>query len=668
MRKVFVMAALVCAACGGSSGDNTPPVTPTVATPTFSVPAGIKNDAIAVTITTSTTGAAIHYTTDGSTPTEVSPTYTTALAISTATTVKAIATKSGSNPSAVATAAYTFQVGTPTFSVAGGTYASAQNVALSTVTTGATIYYTTNGATPTTSSSVYAAPISLATDPSTTTIKALAVRTGFTDSAVASATYTIDSSTTPTATPTFSPLPGTFTSVQNVTISTTTAGATIYYTTDGSTPTVASTVYAAPVAVGGPVTTLKAFATAPGHTASGVATGVYTINLPPAETPTFSPVAGPVTAGQVVTISSTTSGAVIHCTTNGTAATAGSPVCTTVTITAATTIRAVAAATGYTTSAEAIAAYTITGGGGTDFLTVCGQIQTAIASLMSSCMKMNPALFTSPGPYMGAPCAELQKEIIAGRVTYDASQGAACAAALPSLTCSSVFPDGNWNTPASCNAALVGQVATSGTCYVSDDCANGWCTADLTATCPGTCQAYAGLGASCGNGTTECAPGLMCWSNGDPATCRTPAGLGAACPCQAGLWCDQQIPSPVCKAPKTSGTCSYQDGECAVGYQCFFDGTSQHCAAIAGNGGSCTANPCGWGYACASGTCHPWATVGQSCVGASTGGACTGGYCDGTNTCVAYKANGATCTSYNQCASGDCDGTGHCVADYCAAP
>jgi hypothetical protein len=236
------------------------------------------------------------------------------------------------------------------------------------------------------------------------------------------------------------------------------------------------------------------------------------------------------------------------------------------------------------------------------------------------------------------------------------------------MTCSSIASTGEWTPPASCLAALVGQVATNGTCYSGDDCANGWCTSDLTATCPGQCKAYAGLGASCGNGTTECAPGLMCWSNGDPATCRTPNSLGAACPCQAGYWCDQQIASPVCKATKTSGVCSDQDGECAVGYQCFFDGTGQHCTAIAGSGGSCTANPCGWGYVCTSGTCHPWATVGQSCVGASTGGMCIGGYCDGTTTCVAYKANGATCTSWNQCASGNCDGTGHCAVDHCAAP
>ena len=51
------------------------------------------------------------------------------------------------------------------------------------------------------------------------------------------------------AMPTFSPVAGTYTSPQLVTISSTTAGAAIYYTTDGSTPTTASFLYTVPVAV-----------------------------------------------------------------------------------------------------------------------------------------------------------------------------------------------------------------------------------------------------------------------------------------------------------------------------------------------------------------------------------------------------------------------------------
>lgn len=79
---------------------------------------------------------------------------------------------------------------TPTFSPAAGTYTEAQNVTISCATSGATIYYTTDGTTPTTSSTQYTGAIPVS---STTTIKAMATATGYNNSAVASATYTINS-------------------------------------------------------------------------------------------------------------------------------------------------------------------------------------------------------------------------------------------------------------------------------------------------------------------------------------------------------------------------------------------------------------------------------------------------------------------------------------------
>ena len=78
-------------------------------------------------------------------------------------------------------------VNAPTFSPAEGNYDEPQNVTISTTTDGATIYYTTDDSDPTTSSSVYSSPIAVST---TTTIKAIAVKSGMTNSAVASATYT----------------------------------------------------------------------------------------------------------------------------------------------------------------------------------------------------------------------------------------------------------------------------------------------------------------------------------------------------------------------------------------------------------------------------------------------------------------------------------------------
>jgi|GEM_PF-808156 len=79
-------------------------------------------------------------------------------------------------------------VATPTFSPAGGSYSSTQSVTLSSSTSGASIRYTTDGSTPsTTVGTVYSGPLTVSGN---ATIKAIAYKTGLTSSAVTSATYT----------------------------------------------------------------------------------------------------------------------------------------------------------------------------------------------------------------------------------------------------------------------------------------------------------------------------------------------------------------------------------------------------------------------------------------------------------------------------------------------
>ena len=91
----------------------------------------------------------------------------------------------------------------------------------------------------------------------------------------------------PTATPTFSITPGTYTSVQTVSISDTTPGAIIYYTINGTTPTSSSNPYSGAITVSS-TETLQAVATASGYSTSAVASAAYTINLPTLTAPTIS--------------------------------------------------------------------------------------------------------------------------------------------------------------------------------------------------------------------------------------------------------------------------------------------------------------------------------------------------------------------------------------------
>jgi len=88
---------------------------------------------------------------------------------------------------------YATQLSSPTFSATPGRYSSAQTVSLS-ADSGATIYYTTNGQAPTTSSTRYAGPISV---DSSEVVQAIAVESGHTDSPVAVGNYQIASAGTP---------------------------------------------------------------------------------------------------------------------------------------------------------------------------------------------------------------------------------------------------------------------------------------------------------------------------------------------------------------------------------------------------------------------------------------------------------------------------------------
>jgi hypothetical protein len=144
------------------------------AAPVISPNGGTFYSSQSVQLSGATSTASIYYTLDGSVPTAASTLYTEPIAISSNTTLQAVAIAPGFVQSAIKSATFNFPAQTPliAFSPAPGTYASAQQVTLSNPDPNATIYYTTDGSVPTPSSTPYTSPIAVA---ASTTITAIAI-------------------------------------------------------------------------------------------------------------------------------------------------------------------------------------------------------------------------------------------------------------------------------------------------------------------------------------------------------------------------------------------------------------------------------------------------------------------------------------------------------------
>lgn len=153
-------------------------------------PAGaVYNTAQTVTLSSATPGSTIYYTIDGSIPDATSTVYTGPISFSTSSTIDAIASSPGLDDSTRVSNTYFLKTAAATFSLAAGTYTGNQSVTLNDATSGATIYYTTDGSIPTTSSPVYSAPVIVT---GVMTINAFATAPGFYNSDVASAAYVIN--------------------------------------------------------------------------------------------------------------------------------------------------------------------------------------------------------------------------------------------------------------------------------------------------------------------------------------------------------------------------------------------------------------------------------------------------------------------------------------------
>lgn len=281
---------------------------------TISVDSGsvIANDT-SVTLSTAITNGRIFYTLDGSTP-QVNNVYAdgngrnyttyewsagssatiegSGFTLSgnpdTAVTVRAIVVVNGGDGGQVQTFTYKFQpqAAAPTASIPSGAVVFAGATVTLTAKEG-TIYYTTDGTNPTTSSAVYSDPIDVSGSAGTV-LRAIAVVDGKAPSDVAVFSYTRAGQV---AAPVFSIPSGEIDTGTTVEITTATEGATIYYSTDGTEPTADNvkelTMYVAPITITRAVT-IKAIAVSDKQDESVVQTATYTVKKPEPQ-PTESP-------------------------------------------------------------------------------------------------------------------------------------------------------------------------------------------------------------------------------------------------------------------------------------------------------------------------------------------------------------------------------------------
>ncbi|WP_424354814.1 chitobiase/beta-hexosaminidase C-terminal domain-containing protein [Methanobacterium sp. MBAC-LM] len=220
-----------------------------------------------VNLTTDDTNATIYYTLNGTDPTVSGTKYTNPLTISKTTTVKYAAVDNG-NWSSIYTQTYTIAP-TVTASPVGGSYNTSKTATLKTDDTNAVIYYTTNGTDPKLYGTKYTSPLTIS---KTTTLKYVAVKDG-NWGVVTTQTYTIDK-TAPTASA--SVKAGTYNTNKIITLKMSEAG-TIYYTTNGATPTTSSKKYTGAFTISS-TATLKFIAVDKAGNKSPVYTAKYVID------------------------------------------------------------------------------------------------------------------------------------------------------------------------------------------------------------------------------------------------------------------------------------------------------------------------------------------------------------------------------------------------------
>ncbi|MCL2164697.1 MAG: chitobiase/beta-hexosaminidase C-terminal domain-containing protein [Oscillospiraceae bacterium] len=326
-----------------------------VATPRVSpAPNNLLAGAI-VALSCETSGAIIHYTTDGSKPTEISPVYLAPFTINISTFIKAKAFLDGMTASDTAEFAFGIieTVSTSTASIASGTVRDGTRVALQNATSGATIRYTLDGSEPNENSHIYSAPIPISTS---TTIRAKAFMRNMLPSNTATFTYQVKVSD-PIAIP--SPNATTILSGTPIRLISATFGddVVIRYTADGSEPTDDSPVFMDVMPIYEPAT-IKAKAFKNSWIASD--TMAFAYNSIKTTMPIAQPASSAVLSGTQVELSCSTPGMAIRYTTDGSEPNESSDLYSApIPITSAVTIKAKAFRDGMVTSDTLILNYDV---------------------------------------------------------------------------------------------------------------------------------------------------------------------------------------------------------------------------------------------------------------------------------------------------------------------
>jgi len=289
------------------------------ATPTCSLGSGTYGSTQSVTCSDSSPDSTICYNfvgspyTDGNGNCPNGTEYTGSISVAAGQTLYLVAGSGSTEYGDSTVGSYTYNIsGTtaqPTFSLSTAAYQGNQTVIISDATPGTTIYYTTDGSTPTTSSSVYSTPLTIS---SNTTLKAIGNASSASTSAVSSATYTINpfAGQAPANSPTFSTPPGTYPATQRVTLASTTPGSYICYTLAASPPSIlpqpnnmggcqSGTLYSGTVSISSSQTLYAIAGTTYKSNPSSLVQGLYTIG-----TSTAGPAPAPPTDVQGSVVSS----------------------------------------------------------------------------------------------------------------------------------------------------------------------------------------------------------------------------------------------------------------------------------------------------------------------------------------------------------------------------